>query len=111
MATKQRNADVHYCSGCGFHSARWFGRCPDCGEWSTATEMPSGGSTPGALEITSLADSPRDVERFSTGMAEVDRVLGGGLVGAGVVLLAGEPGIGKSTLVLPWIDGRLASGP
>ena len=110
MATKQRNADVHYCSGCGFNSARWFGRCPDCGEWSTATEMPSGGSAPGALEVTSLADSPRDVERFSTGMAEVDRVLGGGLVGAGVVLLAGEPGIGKSTLVLQLIDGLLASG-
>lgn len=109
MATKTRRADVHYCTACGFDSPRWFGRCPDCGEWNSAAEIGPAGATPGEPEVSSLGDSPRDVERFSTGIAEVDRVLGGGLVGAGVVLLAGEPGIGKSTLVLQLIDGLLAS--
>jgi DNA repair protein RadA/Sms len=109
MTTKPRRADVHYCTTCGFDSPRWFGRCPDCGEWNSAAEIAAAGATPGTDEVSSLVDSSRDVERFSTGMAEVDRVLGGGLVGAGVVLLAGEPGIGKSTLVLQLIDGLLAS--
>ena len=109
MATKTRRADVHYCTACGFDSPRWFGRCPDCGEWNSAAEIAPAGATTGGPEVSSLVDSPRDVERFSTGTAEVDRVLGGGLVGAGVVLLAGEPGIGKSTLVLQLIDGLLAT--
>ena len=66
-----------------------------------------GGSS--AVRVTTLADTSCDVERFSTGLAEVDRVVGGGLVLGGVSLLAGEPGIGKSTLVLQLIDGLLRS--
>ncbi len=106
MATKMRRTDVHSCTGCGFSSPRWFGRCPDCGEWNSAAEVNQGGSS-SAVEVTTLADGRSDVERFSTGLAEVDRVIGGGLVLGGVSLLAGEPGIGKSTLVLQLIDGLL----
>ena len=62
-----------------------------------------------AVQVTTLADTHFDVERFSTGLAEVDRVVGGGLVAGGVSLLAGEPGIGKSTLVLQLIDGLVRS--
>jgi len=107
MATKQRH-DVHFCTACGFSSPRWFGRCPDCGEWSSASEVDqTAGSS--AVEVTTLADGHSDVERFSTGIAEVDRVVGGGLVAGGVSLLAGEPGIGKSTLVLQLMDGLIRS--
>jgi DNA repair protein RadA/Sms len=63
-----------------------------------------------AVQVTTLADTHFDVERFSTGLAEVDRVVGGGLVAGGVSLLAGEPGIGKSTLVLQLIDGLVRFG-
>ncbi|HZK50974.1 MAG TPA: DNA repair protein RadA [Actinomycetota bacterium] len=108
MATRQRRTDVHSCTACGFSSPRWFGRCPDCGEWNSAAEVSHvGGSS--AVGVTTLADTSCDVERFSTGLAEVDRVVGGGLVLGGVSLLAGEPGIGKSTLVLQLIDGLLRS--
>jgi DNA repair protein RadA/Sms len=107
MATRQRH-DVHICSACGFSSPRWFGRCPDCGDWSSASAVNrTDGSS--AVEVTSLADGHSDVERFSTGIAEVDRVVGGGLVAGGVSLLAGEPGIGKSTLVLQLMDGLVGS--
>lgn len=108
MANRQRHADVHFCTACGFSSPRWFGRCPDCGEWSSAAEVNQTDAS-SAVEVTTLADTHSDVERFSTGLAEVDRVVGGGLVAGGVALLAGEPGIGKSTLVLQLIDGLVRS--
>jgi DNA repair protein RadA/Sms len=109
MATRQRNNDVHSCTTCGFSSPRWFGRCPDCGEWSSAVQETG---SPGAteVEVSTLADSRSDAERFSTGISEVDRVLGGGLIAGGAVLLAGEPGIGKSTLVLQLLDGLIENG-
>ena len=108
MATKQK--DLHRCTTCGFNSPRWFGRCPDCGEWNSAAEIASIEAHAEGPEVASLEDFPHDVERLSTSMPEVDRVLGGGLVQAGAVLLAGEPGIGKSTLVLQLIDGLLRIG-
>ncbi|MBA3430202.1 MAG: DNA repair protein RadA, partial [Actinobacteria bacterium] len=97
------------CRTCGYEAARWFGRCPECGAWSTAATRAVPSLAPPAA-VASLAKSDGAPERRSTGIAEVDRVLGGGLVDSSVVLLAGEPGIGKSTLVLQILAGAAAEG-
>lgn len=99
------------CTHCGFGSASWMGRCPDCGEWNTLKEQPSfvasDATTKGRKEsvkkmsVTSLKNVKSETKtRKSTNIFEFDRVLGGGFVLGEVVLLTGEPGIGKSTLVL-----------
>ena len=100
---------THYlCSDCGHAGAKWFGRCPDCGGWGTAVEP---AATREAAGVVSLDDAPKDEhERWTTGVSEVDRVVGGGLVRGAAVLLAGEPGIGKSTLVLQILDAIARSG-
>ncbi len=106
----QRNPSVaaFRCAGCGHASPRWFGRCPDCGAWSSASQQQPADSA--SAQILSLAVPGEDQARLPTDIAEVDRVLGGGLVAGAVLLLAGEPGIGKSTLVLQLIDSLLAGG-
>src|ERR671914_370273 len=85
---------LHVCSSCAFESAKWHGRCPGCGEWNTLVE-----DAAAALRPVRLADveAPR-VPRLVSGIGELDRVLGGGLVPGSLVLLGGSPGIGKSTL-------------
>ncbi|MGH2748779.1 MAG: DNA repair protein RadA [Actinomycetota bacterium] len=93
------------CTACGHLAHQWFGRCPDCGEWSTAVAPEAPGLMP---VVSSLGASETATPRLITGIGEVDRVLGGGLVSGGVVLLAGEPGIGKSTLVLQLIDSLMS---
>jgi len=90
------------CQSCGAKMPRWVGRCPECGEWGTVVEERT---TPvvaaSRVETTPLAaHDPSAADRIPTGITEVDDVLGGGIVRAGVVLLAGEPGVGKSTLTL-----------
>ncbi len=96
------------CQSCGATSLRWLGRCPDCGAWNSYEEQVQTPSTAGGTkrvaegaQAQTIADMtlPNYV-RSKTGMAELDRVLGGGLVDRSVVLLSGEPGIGKSTLLL-----------
>ncbi len=94
------------CQSCGYHSQKWLGRCPDCGSWNSFTEeklrpaaekhRPGTAAQPLRLNEISTSDAPR----ILTGNAEFDRVLGGGLVPGSLVLLGGEPGIGKSTLLL-----------
>lgn len=102
MAKKQVSHPKHACLDCGFSAARWFGRCPDCGSWNTSEVSSASAETTGA--VTLLGQAQEDAERFSTGIQEVDRVTGGGFVRGQVILLAGEPGIGKSTLVLQLLD-------
>jgi DNA repair protein RadA/Sms len=95
------------CSDCGYSSVKWFGRCPDCGAWSSATETSTSGEH---LEVLRLSEATGALHRFSTGIVELDRVLGGGLVKGEAALLAGEPGVGKSTLVLQLLAGLLGEG-
>ncbi|MFL5400963.1 MAG: DNA repair protein RadA [Myxococcales bacterium] len=106
MAKAARAAKVeHVCTGCGFRTSRWLGRCPGCGEWASIVEECG---APGVADAVGIDRVPAESgERLSTGIGELDRVLGGGLVPGAVVLLAGEPGIGKSTLLLAALD-RLA---
>ena len=96
---------VMSCSECGHRVAQWTGRCPACGAWGTIVERAPDRSTgrPGSAAgpaVATLGAAEDTGTRISTGFAGVDRVLGGGLVPSSVVLLAGEPGIGKSTLLL-----------
>ncbi|MDY3126714.1 MAG: DNA repair protein RadA [Corynebacterium sp.] len=114
MAKKQR--PIHTCSECGYVSPKWLGRCPECGSWGTLQESQpiaagnaaqaaltghvSKGLTPSApaTKITEIAASA--TKTLPTGIGELDRVLGTGVVPGSVVLMAGEPGVGKSTLLL-----------
>ena len=106
---------VHRCGECGAESPRWLGRCPECGVWGSLAEVvtPRARSAaplaaPGAGPVPISEVERSDVDRLTTGIGELDRVLGGGLVPGSVTLLVGEPGMGKSTLLLQAL-GRLAS--
>ena len=92
----------HACSECGTASGRWLGRCPGCGAFGTLVEERVGAQhSATARPLLRLVDVEADeAERIPTGVAELDRVLGGGLVPASLVLVGGEPGVGKSTLLL-----------
>jgi DNA repair protein RadA/Sms len=90
------------CSECGYTAGRWFGRCPGCGSFGTLVEeAPAAESSVQARSPLRLVDvETAEADRISTGVPELDRVLGGGLVPASLVLVGGEPGVGKSTLLL-----------
>jgi DNA repair protein RadA/Sms len=94
----------HVCGECGYTTGRWLGRCPGCGSFGTLVEERSAAASPsGAAPRAPLRLVEVDVEdaaRIPTGVSELDRVLGGGLVPASLVLVGGEPGVGKSTLLL-----------
>src|SRR4051794_15847923 len=116
-----RSATVHACSACGHQSPKWHGRCPGCGEWNTMVEEAqapraaargNGTARNGrALKPVALAEveAPR-VARLHTGIGELDRVLGGGLVPGSLVLIGGSPGIGKSTLTSGALGNLQAGG-
>src|SRR5881394_609689 len=97
-------AAVNYaCTDCGYSAGRWFGKCPGCNAFGTLIEDVVGSPTAKAppqplLRLVDVAAT--EAERISTGVPELDRVLGGGLVPASLVLVGGEPGVGKSTLLL-----------
>ncbi len=104
---------VYECSACGYESSKWNGKCPSCGAWNTFEEAisepaPSSSSSYASRGILDLSDSILELEdigydsdvRYDTGIGELNRVLGGGLVKGSLVLLGGEPGIGKSTILL-----------
>ncbi|MCP9488046.1 MAG: DNA repair protein RadA [Gaiellaceae bacterium MAG52_C11] len=91
------------CTECGYSAGRWFGKCPGCNAFGSLIEEATAASAPraAAKPLLKLVDvSAVEAERISTGVPELDRVLGGGLVPASLVLVGGEPGVGKSTLVL-----------
>src|SRR5262245_6809496 len=96
---------IFVCDACGAQSPKWQGQCADCGAWNTFVEAARPRSLPadvtGDAGIRSLAEvGAVDEPRVEVGLAELDRVLGGGLVTGSVILLGGDPGIGKSTLLL-----------
>ncbi|MCC7078172.1 MAG: DNA repair protein RadA [Acidimicrobiia bacterium] len=133
MERKQRSSrrsasrTVHRCQECGHESRRWLGQCPGCEAWGTlaeeveAADIPDAGddgfdelvrfAVEAAVPPVPLAEvSAEPATHRPTGIAELDRVLGGGLVGGGAILLGGEPGIGKSTLLLQLAAGVASSG-
>jgi len=105
---------VFTCNECGGTSPKWLGKCPSCNSWNTLIESVASSDTPTknrfaslakTAEVTVLSDiEASDVDRTPTGHEELDRVLGGGMVEGGVVLIGGDPGIGKSTLLLQALD-------
>ena len=119
-----KDKTIFTCSDCGGTSPRWLGKCPHCNAWNTLVESvaESGGSSKNrysqqyqalatTADVAVLSDiDATDMARTPTGMDELDRVLGGGIVEGGVVLIGGDPGIGKSTLLLQALDALQRSG-
>ncbi|MEK6606722.1 MAG: DNA repair protein RadA [Myxococcota bacterium] len=122
MEAKKKSKAVFVCGACGHEAPKWLGRCPGCEAWGTydteALIVPSrgrdvgggpaglGGSGPVSLAQAMVGGAPR----LATGIGELDRVLGGGLVPGGVVLIGGDPGVGKSTLLLQAVDSLGRAG-
>lgn len=111
MASKTKT--VFICSECGFETPKWGGKCPNCGEWNTLNEetvtVAPKSNVQASVSVKLTAEKLGDISvdrefRYSTGIKELDRVLGGGLVKGSVVLLSGDPGIGKSTLLMQMCD-------
>lgn len=109
MSSKTRNRTSYVCGNCDYRTTQWLGRCPECGEWDALAEVAATREvSAGSGEIRRTREEPipfpqipaSAISRESTGVQELDRVLGGGLVPGAAILLGGEPGIGKSTLLL-----------
>lgn len=116
MATTRKSTPAYRCTECGWTAVKWVGRCGECQAWGTVVENGAAASGPAtkatatsnpAVPISQVSETAS--ERVPTGVGEFDRVLGGGLVAGAVILLAGEPGVGKSTLLLD-VAARAARG-
>jgi DNA repair protein RadA/Sms len=119
-----KDKTIYTCTECGGTSPKWLGKCPSCAAWNTLIESVAESAAPTknryssqfqslakTAEVAVLADiEASDVQRTPTGHEELDRVLGGGMVEGGVVLIGGDPGIGKSTLLLQALDSLQRSG-
>ena len=113
---------MYVCSGCGYETPRWMGKCPGCGAWNTLEEQAPSlvqaapvkaikqrpGTGAGALRLDEIPEE--NALRASTGIGELDRVLGGGVVEGSLMLVGGDPGIGKSTLLLQASEHLAQSG-
>ena len=113
MQPARKETTRFVCGQCGFASRKWLGRCPDCGAWdSLAEERQVAAARPGRPAATAqslvAADGGEEGERLVSGIAEMDRVLGGGIVPGSLVLIGGDPGIGKSTLILQLLSSLAA---
>ena len=100
-------SSLFFCQDCGQEHKKWVGQCSGCGAWNRLTEAPKPAKVSGYAGEVVLSDpipltevSCVDYERISSGQSELDRALGGGLVPGAVILLGGDPGVGKSTLLL-----------
>jgi DNA repair protein RadA/Sms len=123
MATRPAKARAAFvCNACGARLPKWSGQCPDCGAWNAVEEIPNapgrGGASAGYAGVAGVAGavslaevSPEERARTPSGIAELDRVLGGGLVPGSVILLGGDPGIGKSTLLIQACARLAAESP
>ncbi len=106
-----KNKTFYRCQACGAVSVKWLGRCPDCGQWNSFVEERSHEKVKGSDRTEQSHPLPlKEIQyqkdrRVSTGIGELDRVLGGGVVSGSLVLIGGDPGVGKSTLLLQAIDG------
>ena len=124
---KDKLKTIYVCTQCGETSPRWLGRCPSCGAWNTMTEdvvaepaKASGGKAAAAPRVTGQTSlvaqklknisTTEEKSRIVTGISELDRVLGGGIVIGSVTLMGGEPGIGKSTILLQ-LCGEVSKTP
>ncbi|MDP3605611.1 MAG: ATPase domain-containing protein, partial [Polaromonas sp.] len=115
-----KDKTIYCCTECGGSNPKWLGKCPHCGAWNTLIESVAESSSPvknrfaslaKPSEVATLADiEATDMARTPTGHEELDRVLGGGIVEGGVVLIGGDPGIGKSTLLLQALDSLQRAG-
>jgi len=119
-----KDKTLFVCSECGGTSPKWLGKCPSCGAWNTLIEQVAGSNGPannrfgtqfsplaGVSELATLSEiEATDIARTPTGLDELDRVLGGGIVSGGVTLIGGDPGIGKSTLLLQAVDALQRAG-
>lgn len=112
-------SSLFICQSCGSSHAKWAGRCEACGEWNTLVEEVAGQNVVPlskrrkkgrAIDFVDLGGETKDVPRLKTGLAELDRVTGGGLVPGSALLVGGDPGIGKSTLLLQAVGRLAASG-
>ncbi|NIS70164.1 MAG: DNA repair protein RadA [Proteobacteria bacterium] len=111
---------LYVCQSCGFQSLKWLGRCPTCDEWNSLTEERVSDETAGRRSLIGLGvgEPPRRItdiqlkgqDRIECGIGEFDRVLGGGIVLGSVILIGGDPGIGKSTLLLQVLNGLASQG-
>ena len=113
--TKGKNKALFRCENCGYESRKWLGKCPDCGQWDSLVEKvvvsaPSGRKQTACRPLPLSSTGGSEQKRMISRISELDRVLGGGLVPGSMVLIGGDPGIGKSTLILQLLGALAADG-
>ena len=110
-----KSKTIFVCQECGFQTPRWVGRCPDCSRWNSLKEEVTVGRSSTAIQkvLHGVSDKPTPITeitidpepRLTSNLSELDRVLGGGVVPGSVILVGGDPGIGKTTLLLQTLQG------